>query len=209
MGLSGIGQLSVDLIGQDIEIVPDDDVHQLFQILSFHDRAGRVIGERQDQNLGPGSDRCLEFLRCQPELILVFQIDNDGRGIRQHSAGLIGDIGGLRDQHLIAGIDHGAEHQVDSLGSSDCDEDFLVPDIIDVLGALHVPADFLAQFPQTGIGRVKSTSLLQRVDTLIPDVPGSVKIRLTDAERDGVLHLTDKVEKFPDPGRLEADRFFR
>jgi hypothetical protein len=36
------------------------------------------------------------------------------------------------------------------------------------------------QFFQTGIGSIKGTSFFQRINALVPDMPGCIEIRLTD-----------------------------
>ena len=47
-----VGQLRIDLIGNDVKIFLNDNLCDLLQILPLHDRTGRVIRERQYQDLG-------------------------------------------------------------------------------------------------------------------------------------------------------------
>ncbi len=161
MRLSCIGKFAVDLIGKHIEIMLDDDLTNCLQIFFFHDPAGRIVWIRQDQDFGTGCDRGFELFRCQAELIFIFQIDNDRDRICKDSTGLIGDIRRLRDQDLIALVDHSPEHQIDGFRTADRNEYLLVPGIINVLGAFHIIADFLPQLLQTRIGCIEGPAFLQ------------------------------------------------
>ena len=68
-------------------------------------------------------------------------------------------------------------------------------------------ADLLTQILQTGIGGIKGSSFFQGIDTLVPDVPGSIKIRISHTQRDGILHLAYNVKKFADTRWLDIHYF--
>ena len=70
-------------------------------------------------------------------------------------------------------------------------------------------ADLLTQILQTGIGGIKGSSFFQGIDTLVPDVPGSIKIRFSHTQRDGILHLAYNIKKFTDPGGRDTYDFVR
>ena len=44
---------------------------------------------------------------------------------------------------------------------------------------------------------------LQRVDACVPDMPWCDKVRFADTQGDGVGHLLQDIEKFPDSGGLD------
>ena len=63
------------------------------------------------------------------------------------------------------------------------------------------------QFHQAGIGRIEGMSLLQRIDTLLANMPGGIKIRLAHTQGDGIRHILDHIEELPDSGWFDIDHF--
>ena len=51
-----------------------------------------------------------------------------------------------------------------------------------LIAASQIMRNFLPQLLQTGIGSVKGTSLFQRINALVADVPGSIEVRLADTQ---------------------------
>ena len=152
---------AVDLIREDVKVVFPDDRCNRPEILSCHDRARRIVRIGQHQNFGLRRDCLLECLRREAEFILFRQPDDDRLCIRQDRAWLVRNIRRLRDQDLVAGIDHRPEHEIDRLGSADSDENFLHR----IIGKPLVTFQFLRnRFPEllkAGIRRVKRASLLE------------------------------------------------
>ena len=205
--LPRVGQLRIDLIGDDIEVILDDDFRDRLQFLPGHDRTGRIVREGQDQHLGLRRDFCPEILRHQLEAVLLLQFQDHRDAVSEDNAGLVGHIAGLRDDDLVPGIQHGAEGKVDSFGTADRDRDLGIRIVGNAETALQIPRDLRLQLKETGVAGIEGPSALQRIDTLFPDGPGRVEIRLADTQGDGVLHGADNVKKLPDPGGADRHRF--
>ena len=139
--LSGVSQLAVDLIREHIQIILNDDIRDRFQIALLHHSARRVVGIGKHQDLGSGCDRSAQLFRFEPEFILVLKRNDYRFSVCQDRAGLIGYIGGLRDQNLVSLVDHSAEHEINSLRAADCDQDLADRIIGDPLRSLHISSD--------------------------------------------------------------------
>ena len=193
-----ISKLRIDLVRHNKNVMFFDNFRNGFQIRLLHDGTGRVVRERKDQHFCLVRDRCFQFLCSQAEFILRLQINDHRRCSCQDRTGLIGYITGLGDQHFVSRITHGTQSDVDSLGTTDRYQHFVLPVIGYTLFSLDRVADLLTQILQTCIGGVKGSSLFQGIDALIPDVPGSVEVRFSHTERDCILHLTYNIKKFAD-----------
>ncbi len=134
--LAAVGQLAVDLVGEHIQVVFNDDVRDRLEVFLAHDCPRGIVGVRQHQDLGLRRDRSLELFGFEAEFILILERNNDRHAVRQNRAGLIGDIGRLRDQYFVALVDHGAEHQVDGLRAADGNQYFAHGIIVDSLCSL-------------------------------------------------------------------------
>ena len=202
-----IGQFPVDFVGHYKYIMSDNHLGNGLQILPLHNCAGGIVGKGQNQKLGSVRDRRLQLLRGQTEFIFRLQINDNGRSPRHNGTGLVGDIAGLGNQHFLPRIQHGPHSDVDSLGTSHGDQHLLYGVIVHSVLPVHIMADLLAQLFQPCIGGVKGSSLFQRIDSLVPDMPGRIKIRLAHAQGNCVLHLADNVKKFPYSGWFNSHNF--
>ena len=70
VGVPRVGELPVDLIGENVEVVLFDDRGQGLQILSLHDRTGRVVRIGEDEELGLRRDGRLELVQLDNALII-------------------------------------------------------------------------------------------------------------------------------------------
>ena len=61
--------------------------------------------------------------------------------------------------------------------------------------ALHEASYLLAELNEPRVGGIEGAPLVQRIDALFADVPWSVEIRLSDAERDDVRYLVGNVKE--------------
>ena len=77
MLLTAICKLGINLIGDHINVLLLADLRNWLQILLRHDCTGRIAWECKDQNLRLIRDRCKQLLRCQTELILIFQFNRN------------------------------------------------------------------------------------------------------------------------------------
>ena len=177
-----IGQLSVDLVRKHIQIMLYAQLRDGPQVFPCHDGSCGIVGEGQDQDLGSVRDLLFQILRLEAELVLFLQFHHHGLSAGQTGAGIVGNIAGSGNQDLVSGIDHGPEHKVDGFGSAHGDKDLAVIVVAQVLGPFHICGHFHLQLLEAGVGSIESAALLQRIDALIPDVPGGIEIRLAHAQ---------------------------
>ena len=118
-----IGQLGINLIGKHEQVVLDNDIRNRLQILAFHDRSGRIVRKWQDEDLGLVRDSLLQLLRRQTEIVFFLQLNDLRHAACQHRAGQIGHVARLRDQHLIARIDHRPQRNVNGFAAADRHKD--------------------------------------------------------------------------------------
>ena len=114
-----IGKLCIDLIAQHIQIVFFNYLCNGLQILPLHHGTGWIVRERKHQKLGLRRNCGLQFLRCQSKLILRLQFNNDRHAVGQHRTRYIGYIAGLRNQHLVTGVQHGTHGNINRLTATD------------------------------------------------------------------------------------------
>ena len=208
MVFTRIGQFGVDFIRDHVQVMFQTDLCHLLEILPAHDGAGRIVREREDQNLGLIRDMFLHLCCGKAEFILLLQGDRYRNAVCQSRTGDIGDIARLRDQHFIARIEHGPEGQIDRLRSPHRDKALAGRIIDDIQPSLQILCNFSAQFHQTCVRSVEGLAPLQGIDALIAHRPRRVKIRLSDAKRDHIIHLGHNIEKLPDPRRFQAFGLF-
>ena len=143
--LPSIGQFPVDLIGDHIQILFQDHLRDLLQILSFHHGPRGVVGEGEHKELGFLRYGIPQLLRGQAELVFLLQVDKDRNRVRQNGAGLVGNIAGLRDQHLVARVHHGPQGDVDGFRPSHRDQNLMGGIIFQIKTPLQVTADLRLQ----------------------------------------------------------------
>ena len=133
-------------------------------------------------------------------LRLQFQIHR--RSARHGGQRAVAHKGRHRHDDLVPRVEQAAQRQVDGLASAHGDNDLFGKIILQVEAAVQVGRNFPAQLGHTGVSGVLGEALFQGVDPGVPDVPGGNKIRLPDAQRDGVFHLLQNIEKPADAGGL-------
>ena len=204
-----VGQLGVDLVGDDQDVVLGADARDHSDILLAQRRAGGVVGVVEDDGLGPGRDGRAELRLGDAELVPALRLDGDGHAVSEGDEGAVRDVAGLVVDDLVAGIGDGADGEVERLADADGDEDFIGRVVHAAELPLHVGGEGLAQLEQAEVGGVAGRAALQRVDGVFADVPGGGEVRLADAQRDHVLHRADDVEEVADAGAGDADQLVR
>ena len=196
MRLIIISQFCIDFVRYYDEIILDHNLGDFFQFFPWHDGTGRVVREWHDQDLGTVSDRCAQVISGQAEFVLSFEVDKFRHAVCHDSTWLVCNEGWLRDQNFISRFQHGAHGEVDGLTAAYGYKDFTLGIVGNFVFVLYIFADLLTEFQESGIGSVVCPAFFQAVDTLITDMPWSIKIRFADTERDYVIHFTYDVKKF-------------
>ena len=144
--LATVGQLGINFITQHKQILLLNHLRDRLQIGAVHDRARWIVREWKNQHLCFRCDFLQQLLRRQTELILLLQLDNDRRTARQHRPRHIGNVTRLRNQNLIARIEHRAQGDINRLAAADYYHHFCIRIIIKTLTTFQIMADLLAQF---------------------------------------------------------------
>lgn len=152
-----------------------NDLCNSLEIRLFHNGSRGIVGKRKDQYLRLVRNGCFQLLCCQAEFILCLQVNDHRSRSCQDRTGLIRYVAGLGDQDFISRIAHGTQSDINCLRATDRYQHFVLPVIGYTLFSPDRVADLLTQILQTGIGGIKGSSLFQGIDTLVPDVPGSIK----------------------------------
>ena len=169
-----------------------------------HDAAGGVVGIGQDQHLGPGvtAASSASAVRRKASSALVSR----GTGTPPSHAGqrIIADKAGLRDQHLVPGIQHRPQTKINGLAAAYRDQDFLLRGVIDAGITLGETGDGFPQAQQSGVGRVPGAAFFLRNGCLPPGYARGGEIRFSHGQSDNVLHLAGDVENRRIPEGLEV-----
>ena len=177
-----VRQLRIDLIGEHINILFNADLCNLLQILPPHHTAGRIVRKRHYENLRLICNRRQKLFLRQAELIFLFQFNCHRYAVCQHDTWHIGNVARLRNEHLIARIQHRTKCHINSFAAAYRYKNLMKRIIGYLKSASEILCDRHTQFLQTGIGRIKGPSLFQCINTLITNMPRRIKIRLTDTK---------------------------
>ena len=203
MAVGTVGQAVVDLVGEHHDVGLADDVRDRLKLVAVHDRAGRVVRIGKDEQLGARRDGGAQRLGRQLELVLDARRQRHGNAACHLRERRVADKARLGDEHLLAGIDEGADGVVDRLGAADGDEDLLVCVVAQLVLAARERGDLAAQLGKTPVGGIEGLTLLKRLDAGAPDLPRGLEIRFADAERDCVGHFGCHFEKTADARRFD------
>lgn len=190
-----VGQLAVDFIREDNEIMTNTDCGDFFEFRRLHRGAGRIRREIQHESAGAGCDDLFQILGAQGKSILRAGADGHGNAMRHSDRGGVRNIAGLVVDHLVAGIQQGAEREIDRFGDAHGDKNLGKRFVADGEMFVDVIGNTPAQARQTEIRGVASAPPLQSVNGRLADVPWRGEVRLADAERDDIIHRLHDFKK--------------
>ena len=198
--LQAVVQLRVDLIRQHHDVGAAQDFRDGLKVFPLHHRAGRIIGEGHDEELGLRGDSGFQGVGPETELILLTAGHMDRHTAGQGGDGLVADEARLRDDDLIAGLHQSADAHVDGLTAADGDENFLCRVVFQAHPAVEVAGDLGPQLFQARVGSIAGAAMLEAFNARLTDGPGGLEVGLADAEADALGHLGGEVEEFADAG---------
>ena len=177
--LSGIAELSVNFIGEEVEIMLLHHIPDFIELLIGIDGTGGIIGITDENSFGGRSDPFFKlFDGRQPESLFNRTGKADDPRPGGFGEGHIIGVGRFRENHLIARIESGEEREEHCLGSAARYDYFLRRDfdsvpavilrhlaahtVVSVTGGIleHCPVDVLEYFK----------SLARRGQIRLPDV---------------------------------------
>ena len=101
-------------------------------------------------------------------------------------------------EDLVAGVQHGAQQDVEGFGDADGAEDLGLGVVFRAVVTGDVAGDLLAELLGAAVVRVGRATFLEGSDRGLADVVRRDEVRLADAERHRVLHLGDDGEEVAD-----------
>lgn len=202
MAVGTVGQAVVDLVGEHHDVGLADDVRNGLKLVAVHDGAGRVVRIGQNEQLGARRDGGAERLGGQLEAVLDAGRKRHGNAAGHLRERRVADKARLGNEHLLAGIDEGADGVVDCLGAADRDENFLVRVVAQLVLAAREGRNLAAQLGKTPVRGVERLPFFEGLDARAADLPWGLKVRLADAERNRVRHFCRHFEKAADARRL-------
>ena len=101
-------------------------------------------------------------------------------------------------EDLVAGVQHGAQEDVEGFGDADGAEDLSLGIVLRSVVTGHVAGDLFAELLGAAVIRIGRAALLEGSDRGLADMIRRDEVRLADAERHRVLHLGDDGEEVAD-----------
>jgi hypothetical protein len=177
------GEVLVDLVGDDDEVVFDREPGDAGPLLRVEDHAGRVVRAVQQHHLGTRRDQAGQAVEVDAE---VGRAQGDGHS---HAAGHLeaGDVGvvvRLEAEHLVAGVDEGQQRCGDRLGRAGRHENLARRVVLEAVEAALMVRDRIAQLGDPGAGRVLVSAGPQRVHGSVDDHGRAVGVGESLAEID-------------------------
>jgi hypothetical protein len=201
---AGVGQPVVDLVGDQVEVVPLGQRDQRLQRGPRLHGAGRVRRRAEQDRLGARGERGGDQVGVDGETVLPAGRHRHRDAAGEPHARLVGDVAGFRHDHLVAGVEQHPQRQVQALRDAGGDQALGARVVVGAVAAGQVGADQLAQPEQPGVGGVGGVAVLQGVDPGLADPPRGDEVRLADAQGDHVVHLRGDVEELADPDGGQA-----
>ena len=135
VGLIGVAELAVYLVGVDVEVVLACDVAELLYLVPGVEDTGGVAGVADDDALGPGGDVALELLdggNC--ETVVYGCGDGHEPYVVDDGEGVVVGVERLQYYNLVVGVAGDGEGYLQGLGAACRDVD---------VGIVHVDSEIL------------------------------------------------------------------
>ena len=178
---SVIDQPLIYLVGDDHQIVAQDDVGQPLQGLLRQHAAGGVVGGDDHNGPGLGGDLGLDLLQVQLIAVFLPQFVSDRDGVEHTGHVDVVQPHRVGDQNLVSLVQNGGQYGEHGLGQAGGYQN-LGGLIVDAVLPLELLGDLLPQFHGAIVGGIEDVALVQAVDGGLLDVGGGVEIRAADFE---------------------------
>jgi hypothetical protein len=198
-------EFGINFVAEDEQIFFDGELRDGFELRAVAGAAGGIARQIQHEQLAAGLPRGDQRFSGEREIILGKRRHGNRLAVRERDARMITHVARLVKHHLVAGIDQCADSNINRFGHTDRDDDFVLGPVADVEIVFDVTIDGAAQFDEAKVRGVVRLAFFQRVNRRFANMPGRVKIRLADAERDHVLHLRDDFKKVADARAGQVD----
>ena len=180
------GDLVVDLVGEDQQIVPAGQFHQVGQGRGIGDRAGRVARRVEQDGLGALGDQRLHVGGLRDQIGLGPQREVDGDDLQQlHHLGVVRPAR-ISEQHLGARI-HQRDHAAVDPGDSARRDHDLIGGGVDAVALPDLGRQSFSQRGDAGVGRVLGEAVEGSLSRGLADVAGRGEVGLPRLEVDGAI----------------------
>ena len=196
--LAAVGELGIDLIGDDDHVAVAQHGGDGLHLLGRHDGAGGVVGVGEHQQLGLGGDGGLQRFGGELKGILFLGLDGHGHAALGNGQGGITDESGLGQQHFVAVVQQGAHAQIDGFAAAHGDEDLVIRVVGQLEAVFQVGGDAAPQLDQAVVGGVGGFAVQQAFDAGVADMLRGDEVGLTHAQGHHVFHRGGHVEEFAD-----------
>ena len=202
-----IHEVAVDLVRDDIDIVPAAHLRDGLELRAGVDHAGRVAGRVEHEHLGLIRDGGVQLGGGDLEIRLLLRRNDHGHRARLLDHLGIADPVGRGDDDLVPGVAQRHQGNVNRVLGARSDHD--LPGLIfQAEIGLQAVAGGLAQLHQAGGRGVLGLVVLDGLNARLLDVLGRGEVRLACAEADDVLalclHLLEQRIDRQRGGRLHA-----
>ncbi len=195
----------IDFIGDHDQVVFFCNFGDGFQIFTFGNRAGGVIGVTQQDGFGPGSDRFFDHGWVWLEIILHGCVDFDRFPARQSDLCLVGDKTRCGDDDFVPGVKQSREGEIEGFRDAHGYDNLVDGVIMHAIALSQVLRNSCTQFHNALVGSVMSLALSEGLHPGFNDRLGRGEVRLTNPEGDDIFHGGGNIEEFPDSGRFQVD----
>ena len=156
-----VGELSVNFIGDHHDVGSPQNFGDGLQVLSGHNAAGGIAREGKDQNFCLRRNGAFQLPGGEAELILGLELQIYGGASGHRGQRTVAHEGGDGDDHLVAGIEHAAQRQINSLAAADRNNNLMGKIVVQVEAAGQIGGDLPAQLSHAGVAGVLGKALFQ------------------------------------------------
>ena len=180
MSRAAVDEPVVNLVGNHGQVVPAREPSESVERVTRQDGAGGIRGIAQQQRLGARRDRGFDGCRVEREPARGASRHRNRCPAGQHDRRGMRRVGGVGDDHFVAGIDNRTGGEVEPFRDSCRDQELVLRVVAELITAFEVAADRFTQVEQAQIRRVVGLTLFNRADGGFADRPGRDEIGLAD-----------------------------
>ena len=130
--------------------------------------------------------------------VLFARPHRDRGAAREDDRRQVGDVGRVREDDLVTGVDDRRHRRHERLGRPDRDDDLALGVVAHAVQPLEMGRERGPELDRAVVARVVGATLAQRPDAGLDDRRGRVEVGLAHAEADDVGHRVEDVEEAPD-----------
>ena len=195
-----VGQLCINLIRDDHDLLFTDDLCQFLHIPALHDAAGGVVGIRKDQRFGAFCHSRANRIGFQCKTGFFTGFHRDRRAARKQNRRAVAHIARIRNQDFIPGTRQHAYHNINCFRCADRHDNLPVRIVGGSKAVFKIPGDLPSKLGKTAVGGILRSAVQQRIHRCITDMVRRDKVRFAYTQRNRILHGGGNIKKAPNTG---------